>query len=104
MASHIAEPEDPITRICTYVLGGFGEKKKKKNGLATDVSSGPIFKKKNKKLFGPKPCLTFIQDKKEEIQPSNIGGKNGMRSEKMSSRPMKYFISGKREVFVLFLC
>ena len=31
----------PTTRIYNYVLGGFGEeKKKKKKGLAADVSSG----------------------------------------------------------------
>ena len=30
MASHIAESEGPTTRIYNYVLGGFGEKKKKK--------------------------------------------------------------------------
>ena len=29
-----------------YVLGGFGDKKKEKRRLATDVSSGPILKKK----------------------------------------------------------
>ena len=28
VASHIAQPEGPITRIYNYVLGGFGEKKK----------------------------------------------------------------------------
>ena len=34
--------EGPTTKICNYVLGGFGEKKagKKKKGLATVVSSG----------------------------------------------------------------
>ena len=30
-ASHIAELEEPTTRIYNYVLGGFGEKKKKKS-------------------------------------------------------------------------
>ena len=28
-ASHIADPKGPTTRIYNYVLGGFGEKKKK---------------------------------------------------------------------------
>ena len=37
--SHISEPEGPTTRIYNYVLGDFGEKKKKKR-LATDVGSG----------------------------------------------------------------
>ena len=46
--SHIVQPEGHTTRIYNYVLGGFGEKKKKKKRLATDVSSGPIFGKKKK--------------------------------------------------------
>ena len=29
-ASHTAQPEGPTTRINSYVLGGFGEKKEKK--------------------------------------------------------------------------
>ena len=29
MVSHIAQPEGPTTRIYNYVLGSFGEKKKK---------------------------------------------------------------------------
>ena len=40
MMSYIAEPEEPTTIVYNYVLGGFGEKKKKENKLATDVSSG----------------------------------------------------------------
>ena len=59
MASHIAEPEGPTSRIYNYVLRGFGEKKKKrkKRRLATNVSScanlSKIKKenKKNKKPF-----------------------------------------------------
>ena len=47
VGSHMPQLEGPTTRICNYVLGGFGEKKKKKR-LATDVSSGPIFKKEKK--------------------------------------------------------
>ena len=46
-----------------YVLGGSGEKKRKKI-LATDVSSGLIFSKKRKKLVGFSPMLeisTFIR-------------------------------------------
>ena len=44
--SHTAQPEGPTSRICNYVLGGFGEKKKgkKKRRLTADVSSGPILK------------------------------------------------------------
>ena len=39
--SHIAKPKGPTTRIYSYVLGAFGEKKKgEKKRLATDVSSG----------------------------------------------------------------
>ena len=48
-ASHIAQPEGPTNRIYNYVLGDFGEKKKKKvkkRRLATDVSSGANLKKK----------------------------------------------------------
>ena len=32
-ASHIEEREGPTTRIYNYVLGGFGEKKKKKRKI-----------------------------------------------------------------------
>ena len=41
-ASHVAQPEALTTGIYNYVLGGFGEKKKKRNKirLATVVSSG----------------------------------------------------------------
>ena len=38
-ASHIAQPEAHTTRMYNYVLGGFGDKKKKKRRFATDVSS-----------------------------------------------------------------
>ena len=44
--SHITQLEEPATRIYNYVLGDFGEKKKKKKTknktkrLATNVSSG----------------------------------------------------------------
>ena len=46
----IAKPKGPTTRLYTYVLLGFGEKKEKKKRLATDVSSGTIFKKKRRRL------------------------------------------------------
>ena len=52
-ASCIEELEEPTTRIYNYVLGGFGEEKKRAR-LATDVSSGPIFKKK--RCFKEKKC------------------------------------------------
>ena len=45
-ASHIAELEEPTTRIYNYVLGDFGEKKKKKR-LATQVRSRAILEEKN---------------------------------------------------------
>ena len=35
-ASHIPEPEGPTIRIHNYVLGGFGEKKKKKDRKKED--------------------------------------------------------------------
>ena len=38
--SHMAQPEALTTRMYNYVLRGFGEKKKKRKRLATDVSSG----------------------------------------------------------------
>ena len=38
MASHIAELEGSTTGIYNYVLGGFGEKKKKEKKVGTDVS------------------------------------------------------------------
>ena len=46
VASHTAQPEGPTTKIYNYVLGGFGENKKKRNKkrLATDVSSGANLK------------------------------------------------------------
>ena len=48
VAFHTVQTEGPATRTYDYVLGGFGEKKKKEKErrLATDVSSGSIFKKK----------------------------------------------------------
>ena len=52
VASHIEELEWLTTRIYNYVLGLWGEKKKRKR-LATNVSSGPIFfikKIKRKKI------------------------------------------------------
>ena len=45
-ASHIAQPEPRTTRIYNYVPGGSGEKKKEKQDLATDVSSGANLQKK----------------------------------------------------------
>ena len=33
VTSHIAQPEGPTTRIYNYVLGVFGEKKKKKKKI-----------------------------------------------------------------------
>ena len=52
VASHIAQPEALTTY--NYVLGGFGEKKKKeKRRLATDVSSGAsLLKKKVERKIG----------------------------------------------------
>ena len=38
--------EGPTTRIYNYVLGGFGEKKKKKEGWQQMLAQVPIFKKK----------------------------------------------------------
>ena len=40
--------KDPQLKVYNYVLGSFGEKKKKRR-LATDVSSGSIFKKQTNK-------------------------------------------------------
>ena len=42
------QPEGPTTRIYNYVLGDFGEEKKKNKRLAADDSSGPLFKKKKR--------------------------------------------------------
>ena len=48
--SHIAEPEGPTTRIYNYVLGGFGErKKKKKEDWQRVLAQVPVFKKKKEK-------------------------------------------------------
>ena len=43
---HTAQPEALTTRIYNCVLGGFGEKNKKKKRLATDVSLGVNLRKK----------------------------------------------------------
>ena len=32
--SHTAQPEGPTSRIYNYILGGFGEKKKKKKNIS----------------------------------------------------------------------
>ena len=50
VASYIAQPEGPTTRIYNYILGGFaGKKKKKKNEKEEDwqqlLAQVPIFKK-----------------------------------------------------------
>ena len=55
VASHIAQPEGPTTRIYKYVPGVLGEKKKEEKRLATDVSSGPIFNKKTVGVPGIRP-------------------------------------------------
>ena len=51
-ASHMEELEWPASGIYNYVLGpwGGGRRKKQKGRLATDVSSGPVFKKKGTDL------------------------------------------------------
>ena len=50
--SHVRQPEALTTRIHNYVLGSFGEKKKKKK---TDwqqlLAQVPIFKKKKRKKY-----------------------------------------------------
>ena len=47
VASHIARPEALTTRICNYVLGGFGGKKKKKiKDWQQMLAQVRIFKKK----------------------------------------------------------
>ena len=46
MASHIAEPEGPTTRIYNYALRGFGAKKKRKEDWQQMLAQLPIFKKK----------------------------------------------------------
>ena len=46
--SHIVKLEGPTTRIYNYILGGFGEKRKGKKRLATDVSSGANLQKEKK--------------------------------------------------------
>ena len=51
VASHIAGPEGPKTRIYNYVLGALRRRRRrKKRRLATDVSSGPIFIFKKKEF------------------------------------------------------
>ena len=48
-----AQPEAPTTRIYNYVLGGFGEKKKRKNkkeDWQQTLAQAPVFKNKNNKL------------------------------------------------------
>ena len=44
----MAQPEGPTTRIYNYVLGDFGEKKKKKKDWQQMLGQAPILKKKKK--------------------------------------------------------
>ena len=52
MVSHIAQPEALTTRMCNYLLGGFGEKKKRerererKEDWQQMLAQVPILKKK----------------------------------------------------------
>ena len=48
MACHITQPEGPTTRIYNYVLGGFGEKKKKKKDWPQMLAQVLVFKKKKR--------------------------------------------------------
>ena len=45
-ASHIAQAEALRTRMYNYVLGGFGEKKKKKRDWQQMLAQVPVFRKK----------------------------------------------------------
>ena len=49
VVSHMAQPEGPATRIYSYVLGGFGEKKEEKKDWQQMLAQLPIFKKKKNK-------------------------------------------------------
>ncbi len=50
MASHIAQPVVLMTRIYHYLLGGFGEKKRERKRLATDVlAQGQTLKTKKER-------------------------------------------------------
>ena len=49
-ASHIAQPEGFVAMIYNYLLGDFGEKKKKEDRQEM-LAQVPIFKKKNKLLI-----------------------------------------------------
>ena len=59
MASHIAQPEALTTRIYDYGPWGFGEKKKKKKRLATDISTGANLKKRKAILKIPATLIEF---------------------------------------------
>ena len=48
-ASHTAQPEGPTTRICNYVRGGFGEKKRKREGEGRGERGGEKTRKEKKK-------------------------------------------------------
>ena len=58
-ASHTPQPEALTTRIYNYVLGDFGENKKKKKRLATVVSPGAKLKKKKGSAF-TKAALIYL--------------------------------------------
>ena len=45
VASHVAEPEGPTTRLQNYVIGAFGEKKQKEKDCQDMSAQVPIFKK-----------------------------------------------------------
>ena len=72
VASHIAQPEALTTRICNYVLGGFGEKKKKNQKKKEDwqqlLAQVPIFKKRKKEYSSEEITQYLAQIKKERYQ------------------------------------
>ena len=60
----MAEPEGPTTRIYSYVLGGFGEKKKKKSWQQR-LAQGPSFEEKQ-----IKNDIVQLRWRKDEYNPA----------------------------------
>ena len=71
-ASHVTEPEGPTTRLYNYVLGGFEEKKKKKEDWQQTLAQGQSLKKKI--FFNQQNVLSIVEDVEKLEQLCIVGG------------------------------
>ena len=81
--SQIAQPEGPTARIYNYVIGGLLGRWKRKKRLATDVSSGDIFKKK---LHSIKYEVALKKWYDAKSQKENMGVYKNVKEYKSESR------------------